>query len=72
MSDYFHSSNEAEKRATEAITNRIHKEFNYLFSGKGYIEGKFSLQVKEGSHPYLASTRRIAYALQKPLKDELE
>ena len=31
-----------------------------------------SLHVKEGSHPYQAPSRRVAYALQKPLKVELE
>ena len=31
-----------------------------------------SLQVKEDSHPYQAPLRRVVYALQKPLTEELE
>ena len=54
MSDYFHSSDnkEADKRANETITNRIHNEFNYLFSDMGCFVGTFSLEVKECSCPY--------------------
>ena len=35
MYDYFHSSDnkEADKKACETITNRIHNEFTNLFSG---------------------------------------
>ena len=74
MPHYFNLSdnNEAEKRESEAITNRIYKELNDLFSGISCFEGTFSLQVKEGSHPYQASPRTVANTLQKPLKDELE
>ena len=37
MSEYFHSSDNtmADKRVSRAITNRMHNEFNDLFSGKG-------------------------------------
>ena len=74
MLDYFHSidNKEADKRESEAITNRIHSECNDLFSGIGCFEGTFPLQVKEGSHPYQTTPRRVGYALQKPLKEELE
>ena len=71
MSDYFHSSNnkEADKRVSETITNRIHNEFNRLFSGIGGFKCAFSLQVKKGKHPYQATPRNVAYALQKSLKE---
>ena len=74
MCNYFHFSNnkEVDKRASETITNRIDYEFNDLLPGVGCFEGMFSLQVKEGSHPYQASPRRVAYAMWKPLKEELE
>ena len=54
MFDYFYSNNnkEAYKGASETIPNRIHNEFNDLFSGIESFEGTFSLQVKEDSHPY--------------------
>ena len=65
ISDYFHSSDnkEADQRVSETITNRIHNEYSYLFYGIGCFEDTFSLQVKEGSCPYQAPPRRIAYAL---------
>ena len=74
MPDHFNSSKnkEADKRASEAITNRIHNKFNDLFSNIVSFEGTFSLQVKEGSHPYQAPPRRMVYVLQKPLKVEAE
>ena len=74
MPDYFHFSDnkEADKRASEAITNRTHDEFNDLFSGIGCFESTVSLQVKESCGPYQTHTRRVVYALQKPLKEELK
>ena len=74
MFDCFHFSNnkEDDKRLSETITNKIHHEFNYLFSGIGCFEGKFSLQVKEGNHPCQAPPRWVSYVLQKPLTEELE
>ena len=66
MPDYFNSSDnkEVHERVSEAITNRMHKEFNDLFHGIGCFKGTFALQVKEGSHPYQAPPKRVAYALQ--------
>ena len=54
MSDDFHSTNkkEADKRVIEALTHRGHNEFKYLFFGMACFQCTFSLQVKEGSHPY--------------------
>ena len=74
MPDYFNSTDnkEADKRLGVAITKKIHNELNNLFSGIGFWEGTFSLQVKEGSCLYHAPKRRVAYALQKPLKVELD
>ena len=37
----------------------------------GCFEGIFKLWVTDGNHPYQAKPRRVAYALQEPLKDEL-
>ena len=48
----------------EAITSRMLNEFSNLFIGIGCFEGTFSLQAKEGSHPYQAPSRRVAYALK--------
>ena len=74
MTDYFNSSynNDRDKRVSEVITNRIHNEFNDIFCGIVCSQGTFPLQVKEGSCLYKAPSRREFYALQKPLKEELE
>ena len=50
ISNYFYASdNKEDKTGSGAITNRIHNEFNYLFSGIGCFKGTFSLQIKDGS-----------------------
>ena len=74
MPDNFNSSDntEAEERVSEAITNRIHNGFNYLCFGIGCFEGTFLLAGKRGQPPVPDTPRRVAYALQKPLKEEIE
>ena len=42
-----------------------------FFSGIGCFEGTFTLKVKDVSEPYHMPQRRVAYALQEPLKEEL-
>ena len=56
MPDYFNCNDntEADKRASEAIINRVHNEFNDFISGIGCFKNTFFLQVKEGSHSYQA------------------
>ena len=61
-----------DKRASEALTNKIHYEFSDVFSGTGCFEGMFTLQGKDGSLLYQAPSRRVAYTSQEPLKEELE
>ena len=56
-----------DKDTSRLITLRIHSKF----SGIGCFEGIFKLQVRKGSCPYQAPPRRLAYALQEPLKEEL-
>ena len=46
--------------------------FDNVFNAIGCFEGTFSLQLKPNSKPYQAPLRCVAYALQKPFKDELE
>ena len=43
-----------------------------MFLGIGCFEGTFTLLVKEGSQPYQVPPRRLAYALQETLMEELE
>ena len=49
----------------------IHTKFGDVFNGIGCFEGTFSLQLKADSKPYQAPPRHVAYALQKPFKEEL-
>ena len=72
--NYFYSSanTEADKRESDAMTQKIHNTFGNVFNGIGCFEGTFSLQLKPNSKPYRVPPRHVAYALQKPFKEELE
>ena len=65
-------SKDSDKKASTEIRKQLHKEFEDVFTGIGCFDGTFSLQVKQDSKPYQASPRHVAYALQKPFKEELE
>ena len=54
------------------MTQKIHETFGDIFNDTGCFEGTFSLQVKPNSKPYQVSPRHVAYALQKPFREELE
>ena len=49
----------------------IQNEFSDVLTGSGCFEGMFTLRLGEGSCPYQAPPRRVAYALQQPGKEEL-
>ena len=66
------ANTKADKEASKVIMQKIHNEFSDVFTGIGCFEGTFKFRVKEGSHPYLAPPRRVAYTLQQPLKEELD
>ena len=54
MPDYFRSNTNraADIKASQVLTQNIHKEISNVFSGIGSFEGTFRLQVKEVSWPY--------------------
>ena len=54
------------------MTQKIHETFGKVSNGIGCFEGLFSLQLKLDSKPYQVPPRCIAYALQKPFKEELQ
>ena len=54
------------------MTQKIHNTYGNVFNGIECFEGMFSLQLKPDSKPYQASLRCMAYALQKPFKEELK
>ena len=72
--NYFLSSSNimADKRQSSEMTQKIHDRFGNVFNGIGCFEGTFSLQLKPNSKPYQAPPGCVAYALQKPFKEELE
>ena len=72
--DYFYSSQDTSgnKKDSAVMTKKVHGKFSDVFNGIGYLEGTFSLQLKPDSKPYQAPPRHVAYALQKPLQEELE
>ena len=73
QTNYFLSSPnvEADKRKSIKVTQKVHNVFDNVFNSIGCFEGTFSLQLKPDSKPYQATPRHVAYALQKPFKDEL-
>ena len=54
--------------ASAKITKEIHDKCNNVFTELWYFEDMFRLQVKEGTKPYWALQRHVAYALQEPFK----
>ena len=50
----------------------MHNTFRDVFHGIGCFKGTFCLQLKPDSKPYQVPPRHVAYALQKPFKEELE
>ena len=65
-------SRESDRKASIETTKQLQKEFEDVLNGIGCFDGMFSLQVKSGSKPYQVPLRHMAYALQKPFKEELE
>ena len=51
---------------------KIHDTFCDIFNDIGCFKGTFSLQLKPNSKPYQVPPWQVAYALQKPFKEELE
>ena len=72
--NHFYSSNntEADKRESDVMTQKIHKTYGNVFNGIGCFECTFSLQLKPDRKPYQVPPRCMAYALQKPFKEELK
>ena len=72
--NYFFSSSNimVDNRQSGKMTQKIHNRFGIIFNGIGHFKGMFSLQLKPNSKPYQAPPRHVAYALQKPFKEELE
>ena len=61
-----------DKRVSDEIAQQLQGDFNDVFTRIGCFDGKFSLQEKADSKPYQVPPRHVAYALQKPFKDESE
>ena len=51
---------------------KVHNAFGEVFNGIGCFEGTFSLQLKPDSKLYQEPLSHVAYAFQKPFKEELE
>ena len=60
------------KRVSAEIMQQLQRDFTDLFTGIGCFDETFSLQVKTDSKPYNVLPRCVAYALQKPFKEELQ
>ena len=51
---------------------KIHNNFSDIFTGIGCFKGTIKLQVREDSCLYQVQSRRVAYALQEPIREELD
>ena len=51
---------------------QLQRDFIDVFTKIGCFDQTFSLQVKPDSKSYQVPLRHVAYALQKPFKQELE
>ena len=60
---------ETNMKASAVITQSVHIEFKYLFTGIGCFKGTFSLQSEMVPNH---SSRCVAHALQQPFKDKLD
>ena len=60
-----------EKKARAKIMKQWQKDFKDDFSKIGCFDGMFTLQIKH-SKSYQVPLWCVAYALQKPFKEELE
>ena len=69
MTDYLRCSTnkEADKKTNRLLTMKIHNVYSDIFTGIGCFEGTFTLQVREGSCPYQALPRKVAYALPRTI-----
>ena len=63
---------DADKRKSNELMQGIHNIFGDVFNGIGCFESTFSLQLKPDSKLYQVPPSCVAYALQKPFKEELE
>ena len=74
ITKYFLSSPnvEADKRKSIELMQKVHNAFGDMLNGIGCFKGTFSFQLKCNRKPYQVPLRHVAYALQKPFKEELE
>ena len=60
------------KTVSAEITQQLQREFKYVFTRSRCFDVTLSLQVKSDSKPCQMPLRFIAYALQRPFKEEWE
>ena len=57
---------------SDKFTTEIKQKYSDLFSGIGNMNTEIDIKLKDNAIPYVAPIRRIAHALQEPLRLELE
>ena len=57
---------------SDEFSIKIKCEYKGLFTGIGNMKTVIDIKLKEGAVPYLAPIRRVAHALQEPLRLEIE
>ena len=63
---------EANRTASVKTTQIMHNDYNDIFTGIGYFEGKFSLQIKNDARSYDALPRCVACTHQERFRNKQE
>ena len=64
--------NEVKDQNEESFRKTLEKEYPDLFKGIGLMDGEISIKLKDGAIPHIEPIRHVPYAMQEPLKLELE
>ena len=57
---------------SDSFKNKIETEFPDLFHGIGCMDSEISIKLCDGAIPHTEPIRRVAHAMQEPLKAELD
>ena len=57
---------------SDEFTSKIKQKYSDLFTGIGNMHTEINIKLKDNAIPYVAPIRRVAHALQEPLRLELE
>ena len=74
LDQYFADDGEKEyvMACRKDFTQKMIRKYPNVFTGIGRQDGTVKIDLQDGAVPYQAGLRWMAYALQKPLHEELD